>query len=140
MADMNTPVIEEFRATGGSVDQAMGGFFEGKPLLILHSTGARTGKPRLSPLVYATDDGSYVVAASKGGAPSHPDWFFNVRANPEVTVEVGTERFAAHARILEDGSRRDVLYAKLVAIMDQFAEYETQTDRIIPVVVLDRAD
>lgn len=139
-AAMNQQVIEDFRANGGSVDVALGGFFVDRPVLILHTNGAKTGKQRLNPLVYATHDERYVVAATKGGAPNHPDWFFNVRANPEVTVEVGTERFPAKATIIEDGPVRDELYAKLVAIMGQFAEYETKTDRRIPVVVLERAD
>ena len=132
----NQQVIEDFRANDGAV----GGFFTGKPVLILHTTGAKTGNQRLNPLVYATDGDHLVVTASKGGAPTHPDWFFNVRANPDVTVEVGTETFPAKATIIEDGPVRDELYAKLVAIMGQFAEYETKTDRRIPVVVLERAD
>jgi deazaflavin-dependent oxidoreductase (nitroreductase family) len=140
MDDINTPVIEEFRANGGAVDQGMGGFFKGKSLLILHHTGAKTAKLRMNPLVYALHDGSYVVAATKGGAPNHPHWFLNVSANPDVTVEVGTEQFPAKATIVADGPLRDELYAKLVAIMGQFADYETMTDRRIPVVVLDRAD
>jgi deazaflavin-dependent oxidoreductase (nitroreductase family) len=140
MDDINTPVIEEFRANSGVVDQAMGGFFKGKPLLILQNTGAKTGKLRTNPLVYANHHGSYVVAATKGGAPHHPHWFLNVRANPDVTVEVGAEQFPAKATIVADGPLRDELYAKLVAIMGQFADYETMTDRRIPVVVLDRAD
>ena len=140
MNDINTPVIEEFRTNGGAVDRAMDGFFEDKPLLILRHTGAKTGKLRINPLVYALHDGSYVVAATKGGAPNHPHWFLNVRANPDVIVEVGTERFPAKATIVSDGPLRDELYAKLVAIMGQFADYEKMTDRSIPVVVLDRAD
>ena len=141
MDDINTQVIEDFRANDGAVNHALGGFFEGKPLLILHNTGAKSGKLRMSPLVYATHDGSYVVAATKGGAPNHPHWFLNVRANPDVVVEVGTERFPARATIVEDGPRRDELYAKLVPIMpDQFGKYETMTDRRIPVVMLDRAE
>ncbi|MDJ0953610.1 MAG: nitroreductase family deazaflavin-dependent oxidoreductase [Acidimicrobiia bacterium] len=140
MSDFNTQVIEDFRANGGAVDVAANGFFKGKPVLILHNTGAKTGKVRLNPLVYATHNGSYVVAASKGGAPSHPHWFLNVRANPDVTVEVGTEEFPARATILEDGPLRDELYAKMVAIMGQFAKYETMTERRIPVVILERAD
>lgn len=140
MDDMNTQVIDDFRANDGGVDVAAGGFFAGKPVLILHNTGAKTGKQRLNPLVYATHDDSYVIAASKGGSPNHPHWFLNVRANPDVTVEVGTERFPAKATIVEDGPQRDELYAKLVAILDQFADYETMTDRRIPVVVLDRAN
>ncbi len=132
----NQQVIEDFRANNGAV----GGFFAGKPVLILHNTGAKSGKQRLNPLVYATHDDRYLVAATKGGAPTHPDWFFNVRANPDVTVEVGTERFAAKATIIEDGPAREELYSKLVAIMGQFAEYETKTDRRIPVIVLERTD
>ncbi len=139
-AAINQQVIEDFRANGGAVDVAMGGFFVGKPVLILHTKGAKTGNQRLNPLVYATHDESYVVGATKGGAPNHPDWFFNVRANPEVTVEVGADTFPAKAIIVEDGPDRDELYGKLVAIMDQFAEYETKTDRRIPVVILERAD
>ena len=139
MDDTNAPVIAEFRANGGAVDAAMGGFFKGKPLLILHHTGAKTGKLRTNPLVYANHDGSYVVAATKGGAQHHPHWFLNVRANPEVTVELGTERFPAKATVIEDGALRDELYAKLIAIMpDQFGKYETMTDRRIPIVVLNR--
>jgi deazaflavin-dependent oxidoreductase (nitroreductase family) len=140
MDDINTQVIEDFRANNGAVDVAMGGFFAGKPLLILHTTGARTGVQRLNPLVYAAHDDHFVVAATKGGSPHHPHWFLNVRANPEVTVEVGTEEFPATATIVEDGPYRDELYAKLVAVMDQFADYETKTDRLIPVVVLERRE
>lgn len=138
--DMNKQVIEDFRANNGAVDAALGGFFAGKPVLILHNTGVKTGKQRLNPLVFADHDKSYVVAATKGGSPRHPHWFLNVRANPEVVVEVGTEKFPAKATIVEDGPYRDELYAKLVAIMDQFADYETKTDRRIPVIVLKRAD
>jgi deazaflavin-dependent oxidoreductase (nitroreductase family) len=141
MNDMNTQVIEDFRSNDGAVDVAAGGFFKGKPVLILHNTGAKTAKLRLNPLVYATHEGSYVVAATKGGSPNHPHWYLNVRANPEVTVEVGTETFPARATLIESGPLRDELYAKLVAIMpDQFGKYETITERVIPVVLLDRAD
>ena len=140
MDDINTPLIEEFRANSGAVDRAMGGFFKGKPLLILHNTGAKSGKMRTNPLVYADHHGRYVVAASKGGAPHDPHWLLNVRANPDVIVEVGSEQFPARATIVEEGPLRDELYAKLVAIMGQFADYETMTDRRIPVVVLDRVD
>lgn len=135
---MNQQVITDFRANGGEVNHAAGGFFRGKPVLILHNTGARSGKQRSNPLVYATHDGASVVAASKGGAPSDPHWLFNVRANPDVEVEVGTERFPASATVVEDGPLRDELYAKLIAILSQFADYETMTDRHIPVVVLKR--
>ena len=140
MGNINDAVIEEFRANNGAVDVAMGGFFAGKPVLILHTTGAKTGMLRLNPLVYARHNGGYVVAATKGGSPHHPHWFLNVRANPDVTVEVGTEVFAARAMIVDDGPSRDELYAKLVAIMGQFAGYETKTDRRIPVIVLEPSD
>lgn len=136
--DMNRQVLEEFRANGGVVDNAVGGFFQGKPVLILHHTGAKTGQERLNPLVYATDEESYVVAGSKGGAPSDPHWLINVRANPDVTVEVGVEEFPATATVIDDGARRDELYSNLVAVMGQFAEYEKMTDRRIPIVVLER--
>ena len=138
--DINAQVIQDFRANGGAVDEAMGGFFAGKPVLILHTTGAKTGKERLTPLVYATDDDRLVLAASKGGAPSDPHWLSNLRAHPDVAVEVGTETFSARATIVEDGPRRDELYAKMVEILPQYADYETMTDRTIPVVVLDRVD
>ena len=136
--DMNRQVIDDFRANGGVVDNAVGGFFRGRPVLILHHTGAKTGQERLNPLVYATDGDSYLVAGSKGGAPSDPHWLLNVRANPNVTVEVGVEEFPATATIIDDGPRRDELYARLVAVMDQFADYETMTERSIPIVVLER--
>ena len=138
MDDMNRHVIEDFRANGGVVDNAAGGFFQGKPVLILHNTGAKTGQRRLNPLVYATDGDRYLVAASKGGAPSHPHWLLNVRANPDVTVEVGVEEFPATATVVDDGPQRDELYAMLVSVMDQFADYEKMTDRRIPIVVLER--
>ena len=136
--DMNRQVIDDFRANGGVVDNAAGGYFKDKSVLILHHTGAKTGQQRLNPLVYATDGDSYLVAGSKGGAPSDPHWLFNVRANPDVTVEVGVEEFSATATVIDDGPRRDQLYAKLVAVADQFAEYERMTDRRIPIVVLER--
>ena len=138
--DMNRDVIDEFRTNDGLVDTAAGGFFSGKPVLILHNTGAKTGTLRHTPLVYAPHDEGYVVAATKGGSPAHPHWFLNVQANPDVRVEVGTEEFPAQATIFEDGPDRDELYAKLVAIMAQFADYETKTERRIPVLLLQRAD
>lgn len=138
--DINKQVIDDFRSNDGAVDKAMGGFFAGKPVLILHNTGAKSGKRRLNPLVYASHDGCFVVAATKGGAPNHPDWYFNVRANPEVIVELGTDTIAARATIVDDGPHRDELYAKLIAIMGQFSEYETKTDRRIPVIVLEPAN
>ncbi len=129
----NDRIISEFRENGGVV----GGFFRDATLLLLHTTGARTGKARVTPLVYARDGDRFVVAASKAGADEHPDWLYNVRANPEVTIEVGAERLAARATILASGSRRDELYAKLIDVLDSFAGYEEKAGRTIPVLVLE---
>jgi len=130
---MNDQIIEEFRANGGKV----GGFFEGKPILLLHNTGAKSGAQRINPLVHATDGHNYVIAASKGGADSHPDWYYNVKANPEVLVEVGEARISATAHIVPDGERRNELYLKLENILSNFTEYKVKTDRVIPVIVLE---
>lgn len=134
MSDWNTGIVEEFRANGGNV----GGIFEGAPLLVLHHTGAKTNVERVSPLLYQTVDGGYAVFASKGGADSNPDWFHNLKANPETKVEVGTERVAVLARIA-DGEEHDRIWSKQKRDWPQFAEYERKTARdIIPVVVLER--
>ncbi len=128
----NDQIIEEFRANGGKV----GGFFEGATLLLLHSTGAKSGLGRVNPLVYITDAGRYVVAASKGGADTHPDWYFNVQANPTASLEVGTKTIAARA-VFPEGAERDELYAQLAARYPFFADYEQKTARTIPVVALE---
>jgi deazaflavin-dependent oxidoreductase (nitroreductase family) len=136
MADemsFNERVIAEFRANGGQV----GGSFAGRPMLLLTTTGARTGRERTIPLVYTQDGDDIVVIASKGGAPTHPDWYHNLRANPLVTVEVGTERYQARARVAE-GEERARLYAAQAAIMPFFAKYQQETTRQIPVIVLER--
>ena len=132
--DFNTQVVEEFRANEGKV----GGMFEGKPLLLLTHTGAKSGTERVTPLVYARDDEKYVLAASLGGAPNNPAWFHNLVANPKVTVEIGTEKFTATATVVPERAERDRLYAKLIEISEGFAEYETKTTRLIPVFVLER--
>jgi deazaflavin-dependent oxidoreductase (nitroreductase family) len=131
----NRQLIEEFRANGGKV----GGMFAGAPLLLLTTTGARSGQPRVAPLAYTSDNGRLVVIASKGGAPTHPDWFHNLRANPEVTVEVGKETFPARATIPE-GAERQRLFEQMAAQMPNFAEYQRNTTRKLPVIVLERAD
>lgn len=133
--DFNTKLIEEYRATGGKVT----GRFAGRPLLLLTTTGARSGLPRVAPLVYTTDGDRIVVIASKGGAPTHPDWYHNLVANPEVTVELGTETFRARARVTE-GEERDRLYAQQAAEMPFFAEYQRNTTRQIPLIVLERIE
>jgi deazaflavin-dependent oxidoreductase (nitroreductase family) len=133
--EFNRQLIEEFRANGGKVS----GMFAGAPLLLLTTTGARSGQSRVAPLAYTTDNGRVVVIASKGGAPTHPDWFHNLRANPEVTVELGTETFPARATIPQGAERRR-LFDQMAAQMPNFAEYQRNTARQIPVVVLERAD
>jgi deazaflavin-dependent oxidoreductase (nitroreductase family) len=129
----NRKLIAEYRANGGKVS----GIFAGAPLLLLTTTGAKSGQPRVSPLVYTTDNGRWVVIASKGGAPTHPDWFHNLRANPEVTVEVGTETLPARATVVE-GVERKRLFDQMAAKMPNFAEYQRNTTRQLPVIVLER--
>ena len=125
--------IDEFRANGGK----LGGGFEGQPVLLLTTTGRKSGEPRTAPMMYLQEDGRLYVFASKGGAPTNPHWYQNLVANPNVTVELGTERFGATARPL-DREERDRVYAKQVELYPQFGEYETKTDRTIPVVELIR--
>ena len=131
--EWNRKIIEEFHANGGKV----GGEFAGAPLLLLTTTGAKSGKRRVNPLAYTTDGDRLVIIASKGGAPSNPDWYYNLVAHPQVTVEVGTQTFEATATVVAD-EERDLLYAKQAALMPGFAEYEKKTSRKIPVVVLER--
>ena len=133
MSDWNKQVIEEFRANGGKV----GGHFANMTLLLLHTTGAKSGLPRINPAACTTDGDRYVVLASKAGAPSNPDWYYNLVANPEVEVEVGSERFKAVATVAEDPERTR-LYDKMAGLYPVFAEYKTKTERIIPVIVLTR--
>ena len=136
--ERNSPVIAEFRATGGTVDEALGGYFRGKPMLLLHTTGAKTGAARLNPLLYLDEDGHRYVFATKGGDPHNPDWYHNLVANPGVTVEVGTESYPAAASVIT-GAERDRIYAEGARRWPQFADYERKTTRTIPVVELSRA-
>ncbi len=131
--DWNTSIIEEFHANGGKV----GGRFEGRTVLLLHTTGARTGRPRTNPLVYLADGDRFAVFGSKGGAPTNPDWFHNLIAHPDVTIEVGTDTIPVRARVAT-GEERDDLWARQVQAVPTFAEYEEKTERTIPVVVLER--
>ncbi len=134
MTDWNDGIIEEFRARGGKV----GGMFEGAPLLLLRHRGARTGTGRVNPLMYQVVDGGYAIFASKAGADTNPDWFYNLKANPETEVEVGSETIAVKAREAHDGEHERIWNAQKHD-WPQFAEYERQTSRdIIPVVVLER--
>ena len=129
--DFNAKVIEEFRTNGGRV----GGVFEGQPLLLLHHTGARSGAARVNPLAYLADNGRYVIFASKAGAPTNPDWYHNLRAHPETSIEVGDATLAVVAGEAE-GAERSRLFEAQVAAMPQFGEYARKTTREIPVVVL----
>ncbi len=132
MSDWNRKIIEEFRANGGKV----GGMFAGAPLLLLHHVGARTGMSRVSPLMYQSVEGGYAVFASKGGADTNPDWFYNLKASPETKIEVGSETVAVIARVAE-GDEHDRIWTKQSQEWPQFAEYEQKTAReFIPVVVL----
>lgn len=131
MSDWNTTIIEEFRANGGKV----GGQFEGAPLLLLHTTGARSGVERVNPMMFLDLDGHRYVFASKAGADTDPDWFRNLRRHPRVTVEAGTETYEADAVALE-GADRDRVYAEQARRYPGFAEYQAKTTRVIPVVEL----
>jgi deazaflavin-dependent oxidoreductase (nitroreductase family) len=132
--EFNRGIIEQFRANDGKV----GPPFEGAPLLILHSTGAKSGKTRLAPIVFQPVGESWAVFASKAGAPDNPDWYHNLVANPAASIELGTETVDVTARVLE-GDERSEVWEKQKQLMPGFADYEAKTDRVIPVVVLDRA-
>lgn len=133
MSDWNQGIIEEFRANAGRV----GGVFEGRPLLLLHHTGARTGTARVTPLMYQKLASGYAVFASKAGAHTNPDWFHNVTANSETTIEVGTESLQVNARVAH-GDEYDQIWNRQKREWPLFAEYERQTSRdVIPVVVLE---
>lgn len=129
--DWNKQVIEEFRANGGKV----GGHFTEMNLLLLHTTGAKSGQPRINPLAYIKDGGRLVIAASKAGAATNPDWYYNVVATSAVEVEVGSERFAAEATVATEPERTR-LYGAMADQYPGFAEYERKTSRVIPIVVL----
>ena len=130
--DFNARIIEEFRANGGRVGEP----FENTPLLLLHHTGARTGTERVNPLAYLADGDRYVIFASKAGAPSNPDWYHNLRAYPEVTIEVGTDTLRATAHEAT-GEEREQLFAAMAERSASFADYQRNTDRRIPVIVLE---
>jgi deazaflavin-dependent oxidoreductase (nitroreductase family) len=130
-ADFNAKIIEEFHANGGRV----GGRFEGLPILLLHHTGARSGKTRVNPLAYRRDDGRYVIFASKGGSPTHPAWYHNLKAHPEATIEVGTDTVDVTASEA-DGEARERLFRAQAEDVPQFGEYERRAGRVIPVMLL----
>lgn len=132
-SDFNRAIIDEFRANGGKV----AGPFEGRPVLLLSTTGAKSGERRTTPVVYLADGERLVIFASKAGAPTNPAWYHNLVANPDATVEVGTEEFEVRATVTS-GAEREQLYARQAAIMPQFNEYAENTEREIPVVALER--
>ncbi len=132
--DFNQRLIAEFRAHSGVIGS---GPFAGRSLLLLTTTGAKSGRQRTSPLAYTRDGDNYIIMASKGGAPTHPAWYHNLEAHPEVTVEVGAERFPARASVAE-GAERERLFNQMVAKMPGFAEYQRNMTRQIPVIVLTR--
>ncbi len=125
----NVGVIEEFRRNHGKV----GGNFEGAPLLLIDHIGARTGILRTNPVMYLKDGQRYLVFASKGGAPTNPDWYYNLKAHPDVKIEVGDETIPVRAEIIT-GPGRDKLYARQAQLYPQFAQYQQKTKRIIPVI------
>ncbi len=133
-ASFNSSLIEDFRAHDGRVST---GPFAGRRVLLLTTTGAKTGQPRLAPVVYSRDGDRLVIVASKGGAPVHPAWYLNLVANPTVTVEAGGETFSARATVVE-GAERDRLYAQHAAEYPGFLEYQARTTRVIPVILLER--
>ncbi|MGW4095905.1 nitroreductase family deazaflavin-dependent oxidoreductase [Mycobacterium sp. NPDC004974] len=132
--DFNRNVVEEFRGNGGKV----GGPFEQADLLLLHTTGAKSGKPRLSPLAYLTVDGKMLIVGSYAGAPKDPAWVHNLRANPKVRIELGTDAYDATARELPD-AERDAAYPKITEVAPVFAEYQANTTRSIPLFEIVRA-
>lgn len=129
MSDWNSGVIAEFRKNHGKV----GGMFEGAPMLLINHKGARTGKDRTNPVMYLKDGHRYLVFASKGGAPTNPDWYHNLKKHPDVTIEVGDEKIDVHAEELK-GVERDRLYAKQSTLRPQFADYQKKTKRTIPII------
>ncbi len=129
--DRNQGIIEEFRANEGRV----GGHFAGRTLLLLHTVGAKSGQERINPVAYVKDGDRFVIIASKGGAPTNPDWYYNLLAHPLVSVEVGTEQFRVRAAVTSEPERTR-LYDKMVQMMPGFAEYRKKTTRAIPVITL----
>jgi len=131
ISEWNQAVVEEFRANGGEV----GGRFTGRNLLLLHTIGRKNEDEHINPLAYVRDGDRFVIIASKGGAPMHPDWYYNLTAHPDVTIEVGMQSFQVRAAETQEPERSQ-LYEKMIKMMPVFAEYRQKTARIIPVFVL----
>ena len=130
--DFNDKIIAEFRANGGK----LGGPFEGAPVLLLHTTGARSGQERVVPVMYQRVGDNYAVFASKAGAPTNPDWYHNILAHPGVHAEIGTQTLPLTARVAQD-DERDQIWSAQKSAYPGFAEYEEKTSRKIPVVILE---
>lgn len=131
--DFNAQTIAEFRRNHGKV----GGNFEGAPLLLLHTVGRRTGQARINPVMYLKDNERYLVFASKAGAEAHPDWYHNIKAHPDIQVELGDETLDVHAEEVT-GVERDVVYKRQADLYSNFADYQRKTKRVIPVIALTR--
>ncbi len=131
--DWNRRVIEEFRTNEGQV----GGVWEGRPLLLLTTTGAKSGQRRTVPVMYLREGDRVFIFASRGGAPTHPDWYHNLLAHPDVTVEIGAQTYEAVAKPVV-GAERDQIYARWAEKYPQFREYQEKTTRVIPVIELER--
>jgi deazaflavin-dependent oxidoreductase (nitroreductase family) len=131
--DFNSKIIAEFRANGGKV----GGRFEGAPVLLLHTTGAKSGQERVNPMMYQTVGDGFAVFASKAGAPVNPDWYHNLLAHPRVKAEIGTETIELTARVADDATREPI-WTEWKQAYPGFADYESKTTRQIPVILLDR--
>lgn len=134
LINWNQGIVEEFRANGGKV----GGPFEGAPMMLVHTKGAKSGQARINPLVYSRDGERYVIIASYRGAPNNPDWYYNIVAHPtEVQVEVGDETFPVRVSVAS-GEERQRLFNQQAEAMPVFHEYQAKTKRQIPVIVLER--
>jgi deazaflavin-dependent oxidoreductase (nitroreductase family) len=129
--DYNASNIAEFRKNHGKV----GGYFEGDPLVLLNTVGARTGKVHTVPVMYLKDGNRWVVFATKGGSDTNPDWYYNLKAHPDIKIEVGDDKFNAHAELLT-GAERDKIYARQASLYPRFGDYQRKTKRVIPVVAL----
>lgn len=134
MTEWNEQIIQEFRANEGRV----GGYFEGATLLLLHTVGRKTGRPRVTPLVYLPDGERYIVCATNNGSTTHPDWYHNLMANPDVEIVVGTETLPVRATEIQDDGEREALYARQVERRPGFADYPAKAKRRIPVIALER--
>jgi len=132
-SDFSAQTIADFRKNHGKV----GGYFEGAPLLLLHTAGKHSSKLRVNPVMYLKDGDRYLVFASKSGADTHPDWYFNLKANPDIRIEVGDETIDVRAEEIK-GSEHDALYARQAKLYPNFGEYQRKTKRIIPVIALSK--